>query len=274
MPVPMTLAEAKTVDLDVGEDAVATAEAEAQEAADLVAALERAAIEGKDKPKNAAAATEAKQLHEFAVKRAARTRDLADQARAARRLLDLEQVGKQVEQIAAAASAPDAGMAAALRQIADGWTKLQQLGGDHDAKVGDAITAARQLGVEPAAPNGPRASSAHVAIVGGSRLEGPAGIQSGNAIVGKIGDKVLAEAAQLAAKGDADSALKRLQAARYAQPPERQPHYFLGANGLVHGVDNPDMFRDQLRKGEMRELDDAEVDAYLDGRFHGRQPQA
>jgi hypothetical protein len=80
----MEIAEARALtpdELAVGADAVAQAEADAAaaEARQLLDALERQAVEAATVPK-AAPVLEARQLAEFAVKRAERTRQLAARA--------------------------------------------------------------------------------------------------------------------------------------------------------------------------------------------------
>lgn len=277
MALPMGIAEARALtkaDLDVGDDAIAIAEAEAQEAADLVAALERAAIEGDKKPTNGAAAAEAKQLADFAVKRSARTRALADRAKAARRLLDLEQVGADVARIAADAAKPSQSIAAAIQQIADGRADLMRLCAEHDGQVIALINRASALGVEKPAPNGPRASSAHVAILGNG-ITSRSGIQSGAAAVRRTDAKTAAEAAQLAASGKPEGALTELQAARTVPAPQRYDRYYQLANGRVEGItgDTPTArsMAAQAAKGEIRELAPDEVAAYLEGRFDGHR---
>jgi len=265
---PMVLSEAKTVDLAIDEKSVAAAEAAAAEAADVLDAIERQHIEADQQPKGTSL-LEQRQLLEIARKRAARTRMLADRAKAARRLLDLEQVGNEVAQLAADASKPSTSIEAAIRQIAAGREALMKLCQEHDDKVLALIKRARDLDVEPPAPVGPRASSSHVAIVGNG-ISGRSGIQSGAAAVRRTDPKTAAAAALQAASGDADGALTQLAAARTVAAPKRAAHYFLAKNGRVVTADDPAMFADQLRKREIRELDDDETEDYLAGRFHGR----
>lgn len=280
MPLAMTIADARRLqeaDLAVDDDAVAQAEQEAADAARLLDSLERQAVEADKAPKSGAAVLEQRQLAEFARKRADRTRQRAEQAKAARRLFDLAQVGKDVEAIAAAAATPGQSITAAVQKIADGQAELIRLCADHDQKVKAVMDRAQALNAEPPAPNGPRASSAHVTVL----RPGPgtaAGIQSGSAVVRTVGKKAAAEAAQLAASGDADGALRRLHAARHVDPPKRADRYYLTANGRVEGIsgDTPTArnMAANAAKGEMRELAPDEVDAYIDGRFHGHQGQA
>lgn len=269
----MTLAEAKQLaadDLELSDEHVAQAQAEAAEAEQAAADLEASAVEGGKTAAAPSKVVEAKALADFARQRAGRIRERADRAAAARRLLQLEQVGKDVEALAASASRPGESIEAAVAKIAEGRAELLKLCAGHDAQVLALIARARQLDVEQPAPSGPRASSAHVAIVGNG-ITSTSGIQSGTATVRRTDEKTARAAAALAADGKPEQAIAQLQAARYVKPPERAPYYFLGTNGQVHGVDNPKIFAYQLSHGQARELTPDEVDAYLDGRFDGHQ---
>lgn len=281
MAMPMTIHEARQLqeaDLAVGDDAIRQAQDEADEAAQLVAAIERQAVESAAVPKaSGSQAAEADQLAYFAAKRLERTQQLADRAKAARRLLDLEQVGKDVEQIHAAAAKPGDSMVAALQQIAAAAQTLRQLAAAHNTKVSAAISSANALGAEPAAPAGPRASSAHVAVHTGQRR-----IQSGSAVVQPVDKRTIDEAVEIAVKGDTDAAVRRLSAAHTVAQAKRFDHYYIGGNGLVQGQDDGQR-RDggsinpwpaKVARREARELSPAEVDAYMDGRFDGHQGTA
>lgn len=271
MSVAMTISEAKQMQADdVALDgaAVRQAEAEATEAEEAAATLERSAVEGGKGSAAPAAVIEQRAVAEFARTRAARIRAAANRAKAARRVLALADVGADVETVAAEASKPSESIAAAVQKIADGHAELMRLAAEHDEKVTALVARAQQLDAEAPAPNGPRASSAHVAIMRAG-ITGPQGVQSGSTVVRRIGSRVAAEAAHLAASGDADGALRRMNAARHTLPPPREAHYFLGQNGVFTG--DPHFFRDQLRKRELRELTPDEVEAYLDGRLDGYQ---
>jgi hypothetical protein len=61
-------------------------------------------------------------------------------------------------------------------------------------------------------------------------------------------------------------------AAVHARPEARRAdHYYRGGGGHIVAQDDPvpAAFADQLRKGEMRELGEAEVEAFLAGRLDG-----
>jgi hypothetical protein len=277
MSVTMTIHEARQMQADdvaLDDDAVRQAEAEATEAEEAAATLERSAVEGGKGSAAPAAVVEQRAVAEFARTRAHRIRQRADRAKAARRVLALADVGKDVEQVAAAASAPSASIAAAVQKIADGRDELMRLAAEHDAKVAALMTRAKALGVEPPMPGslGPRASSAHVALARSSIVTGPGGIQSGNAIVGLIGTQKAAEAAQLAASGDGAKALRTLGAAQHVKPPKHADRYWRLANGLVEPFNDQDPHRvRQAAEGEIDFLTDDERAAYLDGRFDGHR---
>jgi hypothetical protein len=270
MALPMTIHEAKALaadDLAVDDASVADAEAEAAEAASLVEALERQAVESDTVPKATPAQTlEAKQLLDFARKRLDRTRQRADQAKAAQRLLALEAVGKDVEQIHADAVQTDAGMVA----ITNGYATLSQLADAHNARVRATIDRARELGAEPAAPSGPRASSAHVTVHTGRRH-----IQSGSAVVQQVDKRTIDDAVELAIKGDTDAAVRRLNAAHTVAQPKHADRYWRLPNGLIEPFNDQDPSRvRQAAKGEIDFLTDDQRAAYIDGRLDGHQAQA
>lgn len=270
MPVAMTIHEAQQMQADdvaLDDATVRQAEAEATEAEEAAATLERSAVEGGKGSAAPAAVIEQRAVAEFARTRAGRIRAAANRAKAARRVLALADVGQDVEQIHADASTLDAGMVAALQQIAASYAVLRQLADAHSARVTAAIARARELGAEPAAPSGPRASSAYVTVHTGQRK-----IQSGNAIVQGVDKRTVDEAVELATKGDADAAVRRLSAAHTIAPPERADYYYLAPNGVVHGLaDNitGQQIAKQAAKGVGRFLDDDEIEAYLAGRFDG-----
>jgi hypothetical protein len=272
----MTISEARAMQADdvaLTEDDVARLEDQAAEAEENAAVLERSAVEGGKGSAAPGAVVEARAVAEFARQRAGRMRASADRAEAARRLLALEAVGKTVEQIHLEAAQPDAGMVAALTAITSAYATLRQLADAHNGKIRDAVDLARSLGAEPAAPNGPRASSAHIVAHRGNRK-----IQSGSVTVQMVDKRTIDEAVELAVKGKPDDAVRRLNAAHTIAAPKRRDHYYLQPNGLVQGQDDADTaspktinFPARAAKGEVRELSPDEVEAYLQGRLHGHQ---
>jgi hypothetical protein len=272
MSLPMTIHEARAMqeaDVALDDAAVRQAEADATEAEEAAATLERSAVEGGQGSAAPAAVVEQRAVAEFARKRAGRIRAAANRAKAARRVLALADVGKDVEQIHADASQADAGMIAAMNQISGGYAMLRQLADAHSARVTAAIERARELGAEPAAPSGPRASSAHVTVHTGLRK-----IQSGNMTVQRVDKSTVDEAVELALKGKPDDAVRRLSAAHTVAPPPRADFYYLAPNGIVHGLSDNVTGQQMAKKaanGDGRLLGDDEIEAYLAGRFDGHQ---
>jgi hypothetical protein len=273
MPVAMTLEEARTVP-QVTDDDVATLEAEAAEAEDAAATLERSAVDGAKGSAAPGAVVEARAVAEFARKRATAARARADRATAARRLIALGVVAADTEALAARATDDKAGFDAAMRKVADGVAEARALAAGHDEQVAELARRAAGLGVEPAAPAGPRASSAHVAVSRTHMVAGHAVVRSGATVVQQIGPRV-DEAIALAAGGDPGRAAGYLAAARTEAAPHRHDRYYVGGGGAIHGADDGtthgELCARQAAKGEMRELTSDEVTAYLAGRFDGHQ---
>jgi hypothetical protein len=273
MPL-MTIAEARELapgELEIGDEHVARAEAEADAAEQRAAEMADSAIEGGKQAPAATAVVEAHATAEIIRQRAARIRDKADRAAAANRLLALEAVGRDVEAIHAAAAQPDAGMVAALTAITNAYATLSQLAEAHNTRVRAAVQQARELGAERAAPSGPRASSAHVTVHQGNRK-----VQSGGNIVQLVDRRTIDDAVELAIKGDIDAGVRRLSAAHTVAPPVPAERYFIGPNGIVDPVNEQSReLAKQIANGTVRILTAEERAAYLDGRLHGgHQAQA
>lgn len=263
----MNLTEAKATP-DVTDDDVARAETEAAEAEQAAATLERAAVDGEQAAKPGAV-LEARAVAEFARKRARQLRGKAEQAKAAARLIALGAIAGEVNAVAAAA-ADSSGVEAAIRQIAAGYEQLTQHAAGHDAKVRDLIDRARDLAAEQPSPSGPRATSAHVALVHGG-VGVTAGIQAGNTMVMLTGKRT-AEAAVLAAQGKPGEAITHLNAVRQQQPAHRYERYYSAPAGIIgqDGPESPHTAR-MVRDGSLTPLTGEQVDAYLDGRLDGHQ---
>jgi hypothetical protein len=275
----MEIAEARTLtpdELAVDDKAVNEAEATARDAAELHAALKRQVVEAGtfDKSK-AVPVLEAAQIAEFHADRADRIRGERDRAVAGQRLQALDAVAGDVKKTHDAVSAPDAAMAEGLKMMAEGGAMVDRAVGVHNTGTSGLIGRARELGAEPPAPSGPRASSAHVAVKRDS-------IQAGNMVIQMVAATTVAAAKEMAIKGDAVGALARLHAAQTVAPPRRADHYYVTGGGMVHAQDDGQR-RDgsqintwpaKVAKGEARELDPHEVELHLDGRFDGHTVQA
>lgn len=264
----MRLDEAKAADQVTDED-VRLAEAEAAEVAELARELERRAIED-PKPPRTADVVEQRELASFAARRAERTRSLADQAKAANRLLALDQIGQDVAAYAAEAARPNTGIAKAAAELQAAAATLTALCAEHDAKVIALVDRATVHGVEAAVPSGPRATSAHVAVVP-RRYHELGGIQAGQTVVRRIGPRA-AEAIQRAIAGDADGAIAHIGAVLQPPPVKRADRYYRAPGGHIVTQDGPESteFAGQVRKGQLHRLTDDDADLYLAGRLdHG-----
>ncbi|HEY1320384.1 MAG TPA: hypothetical protein VGF32_09060 [Streptosporangiaceae bacterium] len=271
----MRLDEAKATDLGVGDEAVAQAEQEAAEAAELAGQLEVQALD--DSKLTPAQLVEQREMAALAQRRAERTRERAEAARAAQRVLALGQVHEDVTAYAAAAAGKRGTIEAAALKVAAAAAELQRVCAEHDAAVTGFVGRAAALDVEPAVPSGPRASSSHVALLKtgpGTRartMRGVAGIQAGSTLLRVIGPQLADEALGLAAAGDVPAAVAKLAAVHTQPAPKRADRYYRAPGGHIIAQDEPvpPAFADQVRKGELRQLDEAQVEAYLAGRLDG-----
>jgi hypothetical protein len=183
------------------------------------------------------------------------TRERAERERAAARLDGLEEVGVQVDALAATAIA---GLDDAVAEVAAACAKVRELVAGHDQQVAGLIEAANDLGVEPRAPGGPRKSSAFLAA-------GPGTIQHKTAEVRQLGPGVEAVIGHAVA-GHVDDAIAAAQVVADVRP-TRADHYFRGLNGAIIGLDDPigQGMRAQIQSGDLVELTSAEVARFLAG---------
>ena len=254
------------VDLTIGDADVRQAEQEAAEARELAAELERAAVENPpDSRPETAELLERRHLAEFSARRVDVTRDRAERARKARRLLALGEVGAEVDRLAAGRQAPDDDIIATARKIALASHTLRELCAGYDARVSELIGRAGELGAEPASAIGPRVSSAFVSTVPGRR--GPDGVQHGRTRVLLIGEKRAAEAAALAAAGNADGAVALIAGVHQQPEPVRADRYYRASGGHIVAESGPEShaFAEQVASGRLVLLSEAETDAYLRG---------
>ena len=144
---------ARTVE-PVSADAVAEAEAEARDAERAAAELERAALA--DPGADPAEVVTQREKSRFALLRASLVARRAKRSEQAARILALDEVGADVDALAAAAG-PDQAMAESARRLAQAATELRDLAADHDRQVGELVQRARDLAVEaPGAGRAPR----------------------------------------------------------------------------------------------------------------------
>jgi hypothetical protein len=262
----MQLEEVKGTDLSVTEADVRQAEREANEALELLAELERAAVEAPPGGRpEAAELVERRALAEFSRRRVSHTRVKAERARAARRLLSLREVGAEVDKLAEERSAPDDRITETCRKIALASGVLRELCAGYDQQVNELITRAAALAAEEPSALGPKVSSAFVSRLLGRR--GPDGVQHGRTQVRLIGEKRAAEAAALAAAGDADRAAALIAGVHQQPEPARASRYYRAAGGHIIAESGPQTaaFAEQERDGRLVRLTQDQTDRYLRG---------
>ncbi len=186
------------------------------------------------------------------------TRKQAEMDRRAVRMTGLEKIGAEVDKLAA--SDETAEMTAALRDVAAACARFRDLAAAHDEAVAELVAAAQDLGAEPAAPGGPRATSAHVAVARDS-------VVHRRTKVSPLGGAMTALAKAM--EGDVDAALAELKVAM-PQPEPKRPSYLLrGENGqLIALTGELDPFmaaRIRDPKSGLTKLSEHEIDLYLAG---------
>jgi hypothetical protein len=187
----------------------------------------------------------------------------ADQERREARLKGLTAIGAAVDTIAASDAA--AAMERALRDVAAACARVRELAGAHDASVAELVSAADDLQAEQAAPGGPRATSARVAVRR-DRTNGDS-VMHGRTLVSPVGTKIDAAIAY-AVDGDADRAVAHARPAVDLPEPKR-PDYLLRdvrSGNLVPqtGELNAAMHA-RIRSGDLEVLAGYDIDRYMEG---------
>lgn len=183
-------------------------------------------------------------------------RKRADQERRAARLAGLEQIGTAVEQLAA--STETAAMTGALRDVATACARFRELAAGHDAAVAELVAAAQDHGVEPAAPGGPRGTSAHVAVEHGA-------IVYKRTRVRPLGS--CSPALSKAMEGDVAGAIAELDITTHQAEPKRPDYLLRGENGMliaITGELNGPM-AGQISTGVVQRLGEREIDRWMAG---------
>jgi hypothetical protein len=245
---------------DVTDEDVQLAVKEAAEAQELLAELERAAVEEEpDKRPTAAAVLEQRHLAEFATRRVAVTRERAEATKAAQRLEALRDIAAEVD--AFAASAEDTSqMRKALSALTSAARAVRDFASEHDQRVTDLRRRAKAIGVEAPALDGPRATSAHLL------LPGDGGIGHGRVILHPVSGQA-DRAITTAIGGDSGKAWAIMAGGvEHRQPRLTPKHFIRGENGAIHAYDQiPPGLVGRLKSGELTELTQAEAQAILDG---------
>ena len=231
-----------------------------REAADAAAAVEAAeeqlASGGKGVSVSALGKLRDRFRHAELTARGAHERAEAD--RRAARMAGLEEIGRQVDALAAGAGTE---LAEALHEVADACGKVRSLAAAHDAAVADLIAAARDLRAEGRAPAGPRKTSADVAIAANA-------VSHKRTTVHQVGGKLAAVLA-LAINGQPEAAANKAELVTEQPAPLRATHYLRrAADGMIFTYDGKDLpggWVGQLSRGELERLTDREIELYLQG---------
>jgi hypothetical protein len=184
-------------------------------------------------------------------------RQRAEQDRRDARLKGLAAIGEEAAKLASSQHADK--IAAALRNVTAAVGLVRALAAAHDADVAELARAAQDLGAEPKAPGGPRATSAYVAVEGKAVLYK----RSRVAPIGAAVEAALGEAIS----GDPEKAIAGMRPAREMPHPHRPDHLLRHSNGTLHAMDGilNDGIVSQIRTGDLTKLSDVDVDRYMAG---------
>jgi hypothetical protein len=181
----------------------------------------------------------------------------AEQERTQARLEGLAAVGAEVDQVAAAE--PGKALQAALAEVAAACAKVRALADGHDVTVAALVAAATDLQVEPKAPGGPRATSAHVAVEGRS-------VMHKGTMLAPVRERV-EQALQHAVAGDVERAAHLARPVVEVPAARRPDHLLRGRNGVLHPIEGPlnQGMQALMRTGEVTALSEVDIDQWLRG---------
>jgi hypothetical protein len=184
----------------------------------------------------------------------------AERDREAARLSALEELGRQVDELASSALASE--MGEALQAVTDGCERARRIAQSWDKSVAELFEAARDLGVGEAAPGGPRKKSGHLAVC---IRAGDQSITHDRTRLGYVSTR-LAQAIEYAVLGRPYDGLA-LAPGRCELPEAKRRQYYLRApNGMVHELDKlSEPLAAQVRSGDLQQLTEPEIRAYLEG---------
>jgi hypothetical protein len=181
----------------------------------------------------------------------------AEQGRVQARATALTELGKQVD---AAAAGAGTDIAEALGEAAAACARVRTLAAEHDARVAELADAALALGARGPVPGGVRRGDQGIAVTG------TGGVRHDETVLVPVAPQLEAAIAH-AVLGDVVSAQAAIRAVQKAATPKRADHYLRGRGGMVVTVDGPPNEHQaaQIRTGQLVELNETEILAYLDG---------
>ena len=184
-------------------------------------------------------------------------RQKAEQRRREARLSGLAAIGEKIDELARAEHAEQ--LADALRAAAAACNEVLALAAAHDADVAALVAAATDLRAEPAAPGGPRSTSAYIAVKGTS-------IVHKGVMVSPLGDRIHA-ALGYAINGDPGRAAAAMQAVTQAREANRPDHLLRNPGGALFPIQGPlsDAMSSQVRTGSLAKLSEHDIDLYMAG---------
>jgi vacuolar-type H+-ATPase subunit E/Vma4 len=185
------------------------------------------------------------------------TRQKAERERREARLTGLTAVGDQVDELARGDNAER--LMDALRAAAAACARVGAIAASHDADVAALVAVASDLGAEPAAPGGPRSTSAYIAV------KGTAIVHKG-VTVSPIGDRIRA-ALGWAIGGNLRMAAAEVQTVTRTRDPQRPDHLLRNPAGMLFPIHGPlnDGMSSQVRTGSLAKLSEHEIDLYMKG---------
>ena len=182
----------------------------------------------------------------------------AEQDRRDARLQGLTAIGAEIDELAT--SDETVALADAIRDVTAACIRVRELAAAHDNAVAELAAAAEDLGAEPMAAGGPRATSARVAVRNGAVIHE-------YTAVSPIGTRVQV-ALEHAMNGDPDRAVAHVRA-MIQLPEAKRPDYLLrdvrSGNLVALSAELTDGMRARIRSGDLEVLSDFDVDRYMAG---------
>jgi hypothetical protein len=143
--------------------------------------------------------------------------------------------------------------------VATAVGRVWQLAAAHDAAVAELVAAAQDLAVEPAAPGGPRRTSAHLAVHDRAIAHKATKVAPVRDQIGAALSRVLA--------GDVDRAVAELRPVTTTPEPNRPDHLLLNRSGALLALSGPlsAAIENQVKSGELTMLTKHDIDLFMAG---------